>query len=141
MRIEYRIDRELGVVRRGFTGEIALADFEQHWRRVLADPDLPYSLFMFADMRDCRITVHGNDANYFVRGVMKPLLGEHRCGRGGGRVLKYRREQAMLVDYSKESAKRGRQIESLIDIELQKMIEDRLHNNPEADVRGADFLG
>ena len=47
----------------------------------------------------------------------------------------------MLVDYSKESAKRGRQIESLIDIELQKMIEDRLHNNPEADVRGADFLG
>jgi Fic family protein len=49
-------------------------------------------------------------------------------------------ERAMRMDYSKDPAKRDRQIESLIHIEVQKKIEDRLHEDPAADVAGAGFL-
>lgn len=78
MPIEYRIDRGLGVVHHEFTGAISLEDFEQHWRRFLADPELPDPLFMFADMRNCRIVVHGADAQYLVQAVVNPLLGDRR---------------------------------------------------------------
>ena len=78
MPIEYRIDRELRVVHHGFTGEIHLQDLEQHWRPFLSDPDLPDPLLMFADMRGCRIMVHGDDALYLVRRVIEPMLGTRR---------------------------------------------------------------
>lgn len=49
-------------------------------------------------------------------------------------------ERAMHQDYSNDPAKRDRQIESLIHIDVQKKIDLRLRNEPEADISGADFL-
>ena len=49
-------------------------------------------------------------------------------------------ERAMRQDYSNEPAKRDRQIESIIHIDVQKKIEDRLAEDPETDVANADFL-
>ncbi len=49
-------------------------------------------------------------------------------------------ERAMRQDYSADPAKRDRQIESLIHIELQKKIEARLAADPNTDVTDADFL-
>lgn len=49
-------------------------------------------------------------------------------------------ERAMRKDYSADPAKRDRQIESLIHIDLQKKIESRLAADPTSDVTSADFL-
>ncbi|MCC7307247.1 MAG: Fic family protein [Acidobacteria bacterium] len=49
-------------------------------------------------------------------------------------------ERAMHKDYSNDPAKRDRQIESLIHIDVQKKIDLRLENEPETDVSGPDFL-
>ena len=78
MSIEYRIDSETGIVHHGFTGEIALADLERHWRRLLADPELPEPLFMFADMRDCHVLLDGNETHYLAHEVIEPLLNGRR---------------------------------------------------------------
>ncbi|MGD9629828.1 MAG: Fic family protein [Pyrinomonadaceae bacterium] len=49
-------------------------------------------------------------------------------------------ERAMHEDYSNDPAKRDRQIESLIHIDVQKKIDHRLGKEPDADISGADFL-
>ncbi len=49
-------------------------------------------------------------------------------------------ERAMRQDYSADPAKRDRQIESVIHIDLQKKIEARLAADPDSDVTNADFL-
>jgi Fic family protein len=49
-------------------------------------------------------------------------------------------ERAMRQDYSADPAKRDRQIESLIHIDLQKKIEARLTADLNSDVTSADFL-
>jgi Fic family protein len=49
-------------------------------------------------------------------------------------------ERAMRKDYSTDPAKRDRQIESLIHIDLQKKIEARLAVEPDSDVTNPDFI-
>jgi Uncharacterized conserved protein len=49
-------------------------------------------------------------------------------------------ERAMQQDYSNDPAKRDRQIESLIHIDVQKKIDIRLENEPDIDVSAPDFL-
>lgn len=49
-------------------------------------------------------------------------------------------ERAMQQDYSNDPAKRDRQIESLIHIDVQKKIDLRLENEPDIDVSAPDFL-
>lgn len=49
-------------------------------------------------------------------------------------------ERAMREDYSNEPAKRDRQTESVIHIEVQKRLEGRLNAEPETNVTNAEFL-
>ena len=78
MPIHYRIDPDSGVIFRRFTGDITLQDFEQHWRALLADPELPDPLTIIADMRECRLLVHGDEVSSLVIDVIEPRLGHRR---------------------------------------------------------------
>ena len=78
MPIQYRIDPDSGVIFRRFTGDITYQDLEQHWRVLLADPDLPDPLTIIADMRECRLQVHGDEISSLVIDVIEPRLGRRR---------------------------------------------------------------
>jgi len=49
-------------------------------------------------------------------------------------------ERAMRRDFSLDPAKRARQLESTAHIEVQKLIESRIEENPELVITGKDFL-
>lgn len=78
MPIQYRIDPDSGVIFRRFTGDITLDDFERHWRTLFADPELPESLKIISDMRECRLQMHGEDITRLVSDIIEPGLGQRR---------------------------------------------------------------
>ena len=57
-----------------FAGEICLSDFEQHWKTLLPDPAVPDPIVIFADLRECSLTVHGDEVRRLVREVIEPRL-------------------------------------------------------------------
>jgi hypothetical protein len=78
MPIQYEIDRECGIVRHEFTGAITVGELESYWRDFLSENELPRPLALFADMRQCKMDVHGEDIQAIVHTVIEPLLGERR---------------------------------------------------------------
>ena len=74
MPISYKIEPGEGIVYHEFAGEIGLSDFEGYWKTLLSDPSLPNPLLMFADLRCCSLTVHGEDVRRIVREVIEPRL-------------------------------------------------------------------
>lgn len=78
MPIQYRIDPDSGVIFRRLTGDVTLQDLVQHWRALLADPDVPEPLAMIVDMRECRLQVHGDEVSRLIIDVIEPNLGGRR---------------------------------------------------------------
>jgi len=76
MPISYTIDLADEVVYRTYTDVVAYDDFAEHWRELLADPDLPSEgpLLLVADMRAAKIDLDGESVLRLVKSVIQPLL-------------------------------------------------------------------
>ena len=78
MPIQYRIDPDSEIILRRFTGDVTFEEFEQHWRALLSDPDLPERLVMVVDLRECNLHLHGDEISRLVITVIEPNLGRRR---------------------------------------------------------------
>lgn len=74
MPISYRVDHDLGVVFRMFTGEITLGVLAQHYEKLLSDPEAEEVLTWVTDMRGCTLNVRGDDIKELVRQHIEPLM-------------------------------------------------------------------
>ena len=74
MPIEYQIYSERGIVYRKFTGKITLADLGRHRRELLADPGIPETFALAADLRECEMAVSADELRGLVRTVIEPHM-------------------------------------------------------------------
>ena len=74
MPITYRIEKELGVVFRMFTGEITLDLLAEHYAALLADPEAEGVMTWVTDMRGCSLTVRGDEIRELVRKHIQSLM-------------------------------------------------------------------
>ena len=74
MPITYRIEENLGVVFRMFTGEITLDVLADHYGELLADPEAEEMMTWVTDMRACSLTVRGEEIRELVRQHIQPLM-------------------------------------------------------------------
>ena len=74
MPITYRIEDDLGVVFRMFTGEITLDVLARHYEELLSDPKAQDLMTWVTDMRACSLMVRGEEIRELVRQYIQPLM-------------------------------------------------------------------
>jgi hypothetical protein len=75
MPIEYRIDRDAGIIEETWTGTVAIQDLRDYWRGYLADPDVLALRRTVVDLRAADITFTGAELGALVRSMVLPVLG------------------------------------------------------------------
>jgi hypothetical protein len=75
MPIEYRIDRNAGIIEETWTGTVAIQDLRDYWRGYLADPDVLALRRTMVDLRAADIAFTGAELAALIRSDVIPVLG------------------------------------------------------------------
>ena len=70
--IEYRIDRDRAVICVTVSGRVTLAEVEDYWRRVQAEPDHDAALALLVDIQDASLSdLHPNALRAISAGLLQ----------------------------------------------------------------------
>jgi hypothetical protein len=74
MPIQYRIDRDAGIIEETWEGTVAIRDLQEYWRGYLADPDVLALRRTVVDLRAADIAFSGAELAALVRSAVVPVL-------------------------------------------------------------------